>query len=244
MKHVLLMFCIFSGSTMSAFANGIHLMDIGFSAPNVNGTANVGNPGVGNIIFDIGSGTFFGYGGSSAGWITLGGQAQAIPPGVIQAYGGTSAPSGFLMCDGSTVSRTTYSNLFTAISTAFGNGDGSTTFNVPDFRGRFLRGVDGSASNDPDHGTSANDGVDGNRYAINGGNAGNQVGSIQADQFKQHVHKVVSTAATPVAGATGNAPIRGSNTGDSFQSTDVGSTPPGGDETRPVNVYVNYIIKY
>lgn len=59
-----------------------------------------------------------------------------VPTGSIAMYGGTSAPSGWLLCDGSAVSRSTYSALFTAISTNFGVGDGSTTFNVPDLRSR------------------------------------------------------------------------------------------------------------
>lgn len=58
------------------------------------------------------------------------------PIGSIQMYGGTTAPSRWLICDGSAVSRTTYSRLFSAIGTAFGSGDGSTTFNLPDLRGR------------------------------------------------------------------------------------------------------------
>lgn len=56
------------------------------------------------------------------------------PVGSIQAYGGTTAPSGWLLCQGQAVSRTTYAELFKAIGTAFGAGDGSTTFNVPDLR--------------------------------------------------------------------------------------------------------------
>jgi microcystin-dependent protein len=63
--------------------------------------------------------------------------ADPVPTGAILPYGGSSAPTGFLLCDGSAVSRTTYAALFTAISTAFGAGDGSTTFNLPDLRGRF-----------------------------------------------------------------------------------------------------------
>lgn len=58
------------------------------------------------------------------------------PAGAIEMYGGSSAPTGWLLCDGTAVSRATYAALFTAISTAYGTGDGSTTFNVPDFRGR------------------------------------------------------------------------------------------------------------
>lgn len=58
------------------------------------------------------------------------------PTGAVLSYGGASAPSGWLLCDGSAVSRTTYADLFTALGTAFGVGDGSTTFNLPDLRGR------------------------------------------------------------------------------------------------------------
>ena len=61
---------------------------------------------------------------------------DSVPIGAIQAYGGETAPAGWLICDGSAVSRTGYSELFSAIGTAFGEGDGSTTFNLPDLRGR------------------------------------------------------------------------------------------------------------
>ena len=65
-----------------------------------------------------------------------------IPAGSMLPYGGATAPPGWLLCDGSAVSRTTYAALFAAISTAFGAGDGSTTFNLPDARGRVLVGKD------------------------------------------------------------------------------------------------------
>ena len=68
-----------------------------------------------------------------------------IPSGVVWDYAGSSAPAGWLPCDGAAVSRTTYANLFTAISTTWGVGDGSTTFNVPDFKGRTTIG-DGAGS--------------------------------------------------------------------------------------------------
>lgn len=64
-----------------------------------------------------------------------------ILTGMVISFANTSAPAGFLSCDGSAVSRTTYSDLFTAIGTTWGSGDGSTTFNVPDLRGGFLRGA-------------------------------------------------------------------------------------------------------
>lgn len=62
--------------------------------------------------------------------------AAAVPSGTVLPFAGSAAPSGYLLCDGSPVSRSTYSALFNAIGTAFGAGDGSTTFNLPDSRGR------------------------------------------------------------------------------------------------------------
>lgn len=64
-----------------------------------------------------------------------------FPSGSISMYAGASAPSGWLFCDGSAVSRATYANLFAVLSTTYGTGDGSTTFNVPDMRGRIPVGV-------------------------------------------------------------------------------------------------------
>lgn len=63
------------------------------------------------------------------------------PIGSIKMYGGSSAPTGWLICDGSAVSRTTYADLFAIVGTSFGVGDGSTTFNLPDFRGRVAIGL-------------------------------------------------------------------------------------------------------
>lgn len=62
-------------------------------------------------------------------------------PGVVLPYAGSSAPAGWLLCDGSAVSRTTYADLFSVIGTTFGAGDGSTTFNLPDPRGRGVIGA-------------------------------------------------------------------------------------------------------
>lgn len=70
--------------------------------------------------------------------VTSGGNINGVPAGVIAPYGGASAPSGWLLCDGSAVSRTTYSALFTAIGTTFGAGDAVTTFNVPDLRDKHV----------------------------------------------------------------------------------------------------------
>lgn len=66
------------------------------------------------------------------------------PAGAIMPYGGASAPTGYLMCDGSAVSRTDYAALFTAIGTTYGSGDGSTTFNIPNLSGKVVIGVSNS----------------------------------------------------------------------------------------------------
>lgn len=63
-----------------------------------------------------------------------------VPTGTVMPFGGTSSPSGFLLCDGAPQSRTTYANLFAVVGTKYGAGDGSTTFNMPDLRYGFLRG--------------------------------------------------------------------------------------------------------
>lgn len=75
----------------------------------------------------------------STGWLdlaTASGATALLPPGIVAPFGGAAAPTGWKLCDGSAISRSTYSLLFTAIGTAYGNGDGSTTFNIPDLQGR------------------------------------------------------------------------------------------------------------
>jgi plastocyanin len=67
------------------------------------------------------------------------------PPGTITAFAGNTIPVGWKICDGSAISRTSYDDLFIAIGINWGQGDNSSTFNLPDLRGRFLRGVDGAA---------------------------------------------------------------------------------------------------
>jgi microcystin-dependent protein len=70
-----------------------------------------------------------------------------VPAGIIVPYGGSSAPSGWLLCNGSAVSRTTYATLFAIIGTSYGSGDGSNTFNLPDLRGRVPVGLDTANAN-------------------------------------------------------------------------------------------------
>lgn len=152
--------------------------------------------------------------------------SNPVPSGVIAPFAGASAPTGWLLCNGAAVSRATYSGLFSAIGTAWGYGDQSTTFNLPDLRGRFLRGVDGSTGRDPDAAT---------RTACNtGGNTGDAVGSVQDGEVGPHTHPM-GQAVVPGAGAYFTA--AGAQQGSSVTGTSTG------DETRPINAGVHFIIK-
>lgn len=103
------------------------------------------------------------------------------PSGAIFAFPTSTPPTGYLACDGQAVSRTTYSDLFTLIGTMYGAGDGSTTFNLPDYNGQFLRGFDNGAGIDPDA-TSRTDRGD--------GTTGDAVGTKQANETQAHNHTV------------------------------------------------------
>ena len=154
--------------------------------------------------------------------------ASSIPVGTMLPFAGATVPAGYLLCDGSSVSRITYASLFTALGTAWGSASG-TTFNLPDMRGRFMRGVDGAANNDPDKVA---------RTASNtGGNTGNAVGSVQADDFKIHSHGIPVN--TSMGAGTGSDTSTGALT-----STNTTDTAGGSMETRPKNANVNFIIKY
>jgi len=151
---------------------------------------------------------------------------RMTPIGVVEMYAGTTAPFGYLVCDGSLVLRATYPELFAVCGTAFGFTN-TANFRLPDLRGRFVRMVDGGAGLDPDAAT---------RTAMNtGGATGNNIGSVQGDEFEAHTHTVPTNA-----GLGGATVIEGQS------NRQVGATltsSTGGSETRPVNAYLNFIIK-
>jgi len=160
--------------------------------------------------------------------------AGALPPtGSITMFAGETVPTGWLECNGASVSATTYPALATALVSVensvnyiYGGTVAGGNFNLPDLRGKFARGWDHGAGNDPDAAarTDRGDGV-----------TGNYVGTMQADGFKSHTHAYnVPSATEPQSGNTtqcyvGTAP------------TASGAT--GGNETRPVNINLMFIIK-
>jgi microcystin-dependent protein len=164
--------------------------------------------------------------------------AALVPPGTIVAYAGTVAPPGWLLCDGSSLVRTDFAGLFAAIGTAHGTADASH-FNLPDYRGRFLRGVDSGAGNDPDRASRG--------PMLPGGNAGDAVGSLQANALGSHQHSTVPPGNPTGAGVVFFAAPTGGNvalaTGTVRASILTATQSFGGNETRPVNINVNWIIK-
>ena len=115
----------------------------------------------------------------------LGNAPNPINAGTIAYLGMSTAPTGWLKANGAAISRTTYADLFAAIGTTYGTGDGSTTFNIPDLRGEFVRGFD-----------------DGR-----GADSGRGFGSAQSDAMQGHGHAMAtgsSRAASTVIDYNGN----------------------------------------
>ncbi len=157
-----------------------------------------------------------------------------MPVGTIIAYGGRNVPAGWLLCDGTSISRATYADLFEAIDTSWGSGSSAGMFNVPDLRGRFVRGLDYS----PTRGATGNDPEYTLRTAINiGGNTGNNVGSLQNEQLKSHTHATWGPFVN-ISTSTGAGQFS------VYQTANYQTGASGGLETRPKNAAVNYIIKY
>lgn len=162
--------------------------------------------------------------------------ASYAPTGSVTMWTTTTAPTGYLICNGAAISRTTYAALFAVLGTTYGPGNGSTTFNLPDLRGVFVRGLDNGRALD----------------------AGRTIGTYQDSDNKSHDHPIYDAGhghgldivigsagvggafmqAGPAANETpttrGNARLSG---------TGIQVLASGGNESRPRNVALNYIIK-
>ena len=169
-------------------------------------TAQRPTPATGDIRFNTTLTQFEGYNGSAWGEI-----ANGVPAGSIFTFASTTVPSGYLECNGAAVSRSTYATLFAAISTTFGVGDGSATFNLPDLRGQFVRGWANNATGTGDDGRS--------------------FGSSQADQNKTHGH----TASVTDPGH--RHVTKGHGTQDDGGSNVTGSTSGGSSSTSSTLIY-------
>lgn len=153
------------------------------------------------------------------GAVTLGKVAvevldRLVPAGGVIYFAMNTPPAGWLKANGAAVSRTTYAALFAAIGTTFGVGNGSTTFNLPDLRGEFIRGWDDSR------------GID----------SGRVFGSAQAQAIQSHTHTAPTYSSDGVSTLirSGSSPQAGTFTTDAT----------GGAETRPRNIALLACIKY
>lgn len=161
-----------------------------------------------------------------------------MPIGTIIPYAGDINPAnmsilakaGWLLCDGRTISREEFKSLFFVTGDIHGAGDFVSTFNLPDYRGRFLRGTDQGVGRDPD--------ASSRQAPANGGRSGDNVGSIQGDSFRAHSHGTIQMigdnnvdgvdSVTRKSGEHHNEPRR--------------TSEEGGRENRPINAAVAWLI--
>jgi phage-related tail fiber protein len=162
--------------------------------------------------------------------------------GMIVASGRTSV-DGYLLCDGSAVSRTTYANLFAAIGTTFGVGDGSTTFNIPDFVGAVPRGAGTSTGYTQNVtvtlGAKDNDGFQGHRFGIGIGFGPSDDGFVYGSTTDDLPGLTNGFIISRAGGSVNRHPLSSLPKADSTNGT-----PRTGNETKIKNVGVNYFIKF
>ena len=167
-----------------------------------------------------------------------------IPVGTIIAFAGEQnrVPKGWLICDGIQVDKTRYPHLFDAIGTVWG-GSGTPNFYLPDLRGMFLRGVSSDSKNDPDKNQRISPQLE--NSPTNPGNKGNDVGSIQNDQVGKAPYDLIRQRGNVTFDNPGQGTVlRAGNPSDSnIDHKQMEIYTGTGNETRPKNAYVYYIIK-
>lgn len=156
------------------------------------------------------------------------------PPGAVISFAASSPPTGWIECNGAPLSRTVYADLFAAIGTVFGAGNGSTTFNLPDLRGEFIRGFDNGR------------GID----------SGRGMGTSQDQAIKTHQHwtglgtndsaRFHDYSNTTGLSAYGTTYAENRISSDSLSGTggQAITSPEGEAETRPRNIAMLFCIKY
>ncbi len=147
------------------------------------------------------------------------GEGDNIMVGAVVYFATTVTPSGYIKANGAAVSRTTYANLFARVGTFWGTGNGSTTFNVPDLRGEFIRTFDDGR------------GID----------SGRSFGSFQAEEFKSHTHPQRGSVVTTGSFTGYQMDLDNTN---ATVSMNISTDAAGGEETRPRNIALAAYIKY
>ena len=160
---------------------------------------------------------------------------STIPSGAIFPYGGTTEPSNYLFCYGQDVNRTTYSDLFTAIGTTYGVGDGATTFALPDLRGRVVAGKDDMGGTSANRLTDQSGGVNGDTLGDSGGL---ETHTLTTAQLAAHTHGVTG----PIAGGSAGGPGYFSGSGTSPVLSGSSGSDNAHNNVQPTFI-LNYIIK-
>jgi microcystin-dependent protein len=166
--------------------------------------------------------------------------AAAVPPGTVVDFAGTAAPDGWLLCFGQAVSRSTYAALFAKIGTAHGVGNGTTTFNLPDLRGRVTAGKDNMGGTSANRLTALSGGLNGDNLGEAGGaeshtllvaqlpSHNHGVGTLATSSAGAHVHAVAFNQSN----ANGNSALGGTNT--AANETMTGAAQSAGAHTHAV----------
>jgi microcystin-dependent protein len=164
-----------------------------------------------------------------------------IPAGLLSPFAGATAPTGWLLCYGQAVSRTTYAALWAAIGPQWGNGDGSTTFNLPDMRGRTTAGGDAMGGSAANRITVGGSGIAG---ASIGNSGGSETHTLTSAQIPAHTHPINGGNSYFLMRTTGGSVGLTSGTGLADTVSNTSSNSGGGahNNVQPTAI-VNYIIK-
>ena len=204
-----------------------------------NGDISITPDGTGDVILD---GLKYPQADGNAGeFLTTDGAGQlsfadvassAFSSGMLMPYAGATAPTGWFLCYGQAVSRTTYADLFAVVGTTYGAGDGSTTFNLPDLRGRVIAGKDDMGGVSADRLTDQSGGLDGD---VLGDTGGAETHTLVEAELAAHTHSVPSGG-----GGASNYALGGPAGSFSVPQT----TGSAGSDTAHNNVQPTIILTY